>query len=326
MKEPFLMNSGLTKIVEQINRRISEILVSESPELDEMSRYTSIAGGKRLRPLMAILAYQISSEYEDIQKILDLAIAYELIHTASLVHDDIIDGASMRRGRPSLNFKYGMANAIVVADYLFAVAYGLGSRYGATISQIMAVAATKLAEGQINESINLGNLNITEEKYFEIISGKTAYFFGAGAKCAAIAANADPKTIDSMFDFAYNVGMAFQITDDILDLIGSEESMGKPVFTDIKHNAITLPIIYALLSDDTKMVNHLRLVMNGQRQDKESIDIAKAFILNSGGIDYSVSRAKKFMDNAMAALKNTRKTPDLEILLELASSIISRIS
>lgn len=326
MKEPFLMNSGLTKIVEQINRRISEILVSESPELDEMSRYTSIAGGKRLRPLMAILAYQISSEYEDIQKILDLAIAYELIHTASLVHDDIIDGASMRRGRPSLNFKYGIANAIVVADYLFAVAYGLGSRYGATISQIMAVAATKLAEGQINESINLGNLNITEEKYFEIISGKTAYFFGAGAKCAAIAANADPKTIDSMFDFAYNVGMAFQITDDILDLIGSEESMGKPVFTDIKHNAITLPIIYALLSDDTKMVNHLRLVMNGQRQDKESIDIAKAFILNSGGIDYSVSRAKKFMDNAMAALKNTRKTPDLEILLELASSIISRIS
>ncbi|MHB1493282.1 MAG: polyprenyl synthetase family protein [Thermoplasmataceae archaeon] len=326
MKEPFLMNSGLTKIVEQINRRISEILVSESPELDEMSRYTSIAGGKRLRPLMAILAYQISSEYEDIQKILDLAIAYELIHTASLVHDDIIDGASMRRGRPSLNFKYGMANAIVVADYLFAMAYGIGSRYGTTISQIMAVAATKLAEGQINESINLGNLNITEEKYFEIISGKTAYFFGAGAKCAAIAANADSKTIDSMFDFAYNVGMAFQITDDILDLIGSEESMGKPVFTDIKHNAITLPIIYALLSDDTKMVNHLRLVMNGQRQDKESIDIAKAFILNSGGIDYSVSKAKKFMDNAMAALKNTKKTPDLEILLELAGSIISRIS
>jgi octaprenyl-diphosphate synthase len=326
MKEPFLINSGLNKRVEQINARINEILVSESPDLDEMAKYTSLAGGKRLRPLMAILAYQISSQYEDIERILDLAIAYELIHTASLVHDDIIDGAITRRGKPSLNYKYGMANAIVVADYLFAVAYGLGSKYGTEISQIMASAATKLAEGQINESINLGNLNISEEKYFEIISGKTAFFFGAGAKCAALAANADVITVNSMFQFAYNVGMAFQITDDILDIVGSEEAMGKPIFTDIKHNAITLPVIFALKSNDEKLVNHLKLVINGQRQDEESVDIARAFILKSGGIDYSISKAKWFMDQAMAALKNTKKTPDLEILLELASSIISRIS
>ncbi|MHB8361264.1 MAG: polyprenyl synthetase family protein [Thermoplasmataceae archaeon] len=326
MNDILLLNAGLNKRIEQINRRITEILASESPELDEMARYTSLAGGKRLRPLMAILAFQISSEFEDPQRILDLAIAYELIHTASLVHDDIIDGASTRRGKPSLNDKYGMGNAIVVADYLFAVAYGIGSKYGEKISGIMAKAATKLAEGQINESVNLGNLTITEEKYLEIISGKTAYFFGAGAKCAAIAAGADDNTVSSMFDFAYNVGMAFQITDDILDIIGTEEGIGKPVFTDIKHNTITLPIIYSLTSDDKKMVNHLKLVIKGQRQDEESINIAKSFILRSGGIDYSVKRAKEYMGNAMAALKNTKKTPDLDILLELAGSVISRIA
>ncbi|EQD80649.1 Polyprenyl synthetase, partial [mine drainage metagenome] len=154
MNDILLLNAGLNKRIEQINRRITEILASESPELDEMARYTSLAGGKRLRPLMAILAFQISSEFEDTQRILDLAIAYELIHTASLVHDDIIDGASMRRGKPSLNDKYGMGNAIVVADYLFAVAYGIGSKYGEKISSIMAKAATKLAEGQIDESVN----------------------------------------------------------------------------------------------------------------------------------------------------------------------------
>ena len=256
MKDFYEWQTGLSGKIEEVNETLLKNIYTEQDELYEMSRYTIDAGGKRFRPLLTILSFEISSR-EPYQKILELSAGYELIHTASLIHDDIIDGSSLRRGRPTVNAKYGINDAIVVGDYLFAKAYELGSRYGPAVSKIMADAASLLAEGQILEAVNLANLSMSEDTYYEIIKKKTAMFFSACALGATQVAGADPMTRKNLTDFAYNLGMAFQITDDIIDIVGNEQKMGKPSFVDLEHNAITLPVIVALkqgtASDSAKL-------------------------------------------------------------------------
>ncbi|MCY0851262.1 MAG: polyprenyl synthetase family protein [Thermoplasma acidophilum] len=308
--------------VEEVNARLLETVKSEEPDLDRMARYTIEAGGKRFRPLLTILAYESSTD-EPYFKILDLATGYELIHTASLIHDDIIDNSPMRRGRPTLSYKEGVNNAIVVADYLFAKAYELGSRYGPIVSKVMADASSRLAEGQILEAVNLGNLNISEDTYYRIIENKTAHFFEACARGATIAANADLNTRNMLSGFAFNLGMAFQVTDDILDITGDDKYTGKPTFVDIKHDALTLPIIYALHNSDENDRDKIVGMINGSIEiDK---DLLKKIFLRSGAIDYSFGIAKRFITSAMDYLKNVTRSPDIDLLMELALMVIDRI-
>ncbi|MCL4345746.1 MAG: polyprenyl synthetase family protein [Candidatus Thermoplasmatota archaeon] len=307
-----------------INKRIEEVLKTDSPDLTEMALYTLRSGGKRLRPLIVLLVYELITD-EEISKVLDLAVAYEIMHSASLIHDDIIDEAEERRGSPPLHIKFNIPDAIVTGDFLFSVAYKLGATYGTEVSDIVARAARKLAEGQIMESRNLGNLEITENDYFHIISNKTAYFFGAGARSAACVATQNEEMRENMFKFAYNVGMAFQITDDVLDIIGKEENIGKMPFTDFKHSTLTLPMIYALKHGKNDDVGNLRHVIRGERTDTESIELAKQFLVDCGAVDYSIGIAKNYIDEAIKAMRSAERTPDLETLLQIAYSVISRI-
>ncbi|MGC8609705.1 MAG: polyprenyl synthetase family protein, partial [Thermoplasmata archaeon] len=293
MKSFLEWESALHRKVEEVNERLYSIIRTDEPDLDRMSRYTIEAGGKRFRPLLTILAYQSSTD-ESYKNILDLAAGYELIHTASLIHDDIIDDSSLRRGRETLNYKDGIDNAIVVGDYLFAKAYELGSRYGPRVSKIMADASSRLAEGQILEAMNLKNLDITEETYYKIIENKTAHFFEACALGATVAAGADEDTMKNLSKFAFNLGMAFQVTDDILDITGDDKYTGKPTFVDIKHDALTLPIIYALKnSEEADRNTILNMLENKEEIDKKRL---KEIFLKSGSIDYSFAVAKKFIE------------------------------
>ncbi len=314
--------SGLHGIVSEINKRLLDSINTEQKDLNRMARYTIEAGGKRFRPLLTVLAYEISCDkpYEDI---LDLAVGYELIHTASLVHDDIIDAANTRRGMPSLNAVDGVNNAIVVGDYLFAKAYELGSRYGPEVSRIMADGSTHLAEGQITEAMNLGNLDMSEETYFDIIGNKTARFFEACAVGATTAASASESVALNLKDFAYNLGMAFQVTDDILDVIGDTNKIGKPTFTDFRHNTITLPLIHAISKSGNDFKEHLRHAE--ENDDMANENMIRAKIIETGSIDYSFSVAKRFSGKALNSLKDTGKSPDLSLLVELAMSVMERI-
>lgn len=314
---------GLHGKVDEVNQRLLLAIRTDQEELYRMSRYTIEAGGKRFRPLLTILAYEISTD-EPYENILDLAAGYELIHTASLIHDDIIDNAATRRGRPTLNNVDGIANAIVVGDYLFAKAYELGSRYGPKVSKIMADASSRLAEGQTLEAFSLGNLDLSEETYLEIISNKTARFFEACAMGATEAAKSDGKISLALSNFAYNLGMAFQVTDDILDIVGDAGKLGKPTFTDIKHSAITLPLIYTLRKSDEESRKKLKdQLLHG---DEENVDMdIKNLMVRTGAIDYSFSVAKDFSTKALDSLKHTGKSPDLNLLMELAMIVIERI-
>ncbi len=314
---------GLHGKVDEVNQRLMLAIRTGQEDLYRMSKYTIEAGGKRFRPLLTILAYEISCE-EPYSNILDLAAGYELIHTASLIHDDIIDNADTRRGRPTLNNVDGVENAIVVGDYLFAKAYELGSRYGTVVSKIMADGSSRLAEGQILEAVNLGNLDLTEETYLEIISNKTARFFEACALGATEAANANRETALALSRFAYNLGMAFQVTDDILDIVGDAGKLGKPTFTDLRHSAITLPLIYTLSKIPEGKRKQIKEKLLSGPDEKFDLEL-KNLMVETGAIDYSFTVAKNFSEQALGALKNTGKSPDLNLLMELAMIVIERI-
>lgn len=321
MKSYFDWQSSLQTKIGEINQRLIDSIFTEQAELYEMASYTIEAGGKRFRPLLTILVYGIVSD-EPYSRILDLAAGYELIHTASLIHDDIIDRAPLRRGRETLNSKYGMENAIVVGDYLFAKAYELGSRYGPVVSKIMADGSSRLAEGQTLEFTNRGNLGISEEIYFDIIAGKTAHFFEACARGASVAANGSNETIDLLSQFAFNLGMAFQVTDDILDFVSSEKAEGKPVLHDMRESTITLPVIHAIRESKEAQLKVERIL----KDENASVNELKELLVETGSIEHSFTIASDYIQSAIASLQKTGRSPNLDTLMDLAMIVIDRIS
>ncbi len=321
MKSYFDWQSSLQTKIGEINDRLLDSIHTEQKELFEMSRYTIEAGGKRFRPLLTILVYGIATD-EPYSNILDLAAGYELIHTASLIHDDIIDRATLRRGRKTVNSGYGMENAIVVGDYLFAKAYELGSRYGPVVSKIMADGSSRLAEGQTLEFVNRGNLKLSEETYFKIIAGKTAHFFEACARGAAVAARGTENIVDDLSEFAFNLGMAFQVTDDILDFVSNEEAEGKPVLHDMREGTLTLPVIHSMQVSEEARNRVERIILD----ESSSLEELKKLLVETGSIEYSFNIANTYIQKAISSLQSTGRSPNLNTLMDLAMIVIDRIS
>ena len=325
MKIFYEWQSGLVNKINDINERLLKTIETEQKYLYSMSRYTIEAGGKRFRPLLTVLSYEISTD-KPYENIIDLAAGYELIHTASLIHDDIIDNSSYRRGRKTLSEKEGINNAIVVGDYLFAKAYELGSRYGKEVSKIMADASSRLAEGQILEAENIGNLKMDIHTYTEIIKNKTAHFFAACSEGATIAANADVQVSHNLREFSFNMGMAFQITDDILDIVGNEKAMGKPTMVDLNHDIVTLPIIYALKNANERDRNKIINILTGKSREPDFKDVFKEILFETGALDYSFKIAKEYIMKSVTNLNNIGKSDNVNLLMDLALIVIDRIN
>ncbi len=248
MAENILENSLLTNCRLEIESAIESIVESSmsgtfAPAM-EIAREILLAGGKRIRPVLALLAYDLAGG-QNREEILDFAVATELIHTATLIHDDIYDGAKLRRGVQTLHEKHGLDHAIISGDFLFVMGFGLGGRYEEKIVRIMAETCAGIAAGELKQIKHISDLSTTPEDYYEIIRGKTATPFASGCECAAIIAGASDKDALNLREFGLELGIAFQLVDDILDLTG-DERMGKPRGTDVHDGKMTLPIIHAL--------------------------------------------------------------------------------
>jgi len=225
-----------------------------------------------------------------------------------------------------LSYKEGINNAIVVGDYLFAKAYELGSRYGKDVSKIMADASSRLAEGQILEAMNIGNINMDINTYELIIKNKTADFFAACAEGATLAAGADKNISENLKEFSFNMGMAFQITDDILDIVGNEKDMGKPTMVDLNHDVITLPIIHALRNASQEKRKIIKDILTGEYRDKDFKNVFKNILYELGSLEYSFNIAKDYITKSVSNLNKIKRSGDVDLLMDLALIVIDRIN
>ena len=231
-----LVNANLEAIIEEQSSVFGNVA--------EVAGQVVLAGGKRIRPIMVILAYELAGG-DDFDQIIPFAMSNEFIHTASLVHDDINDESLTRRGHDTIHAKYGQSKAIIAGDWLFSQGFGLGGRYDENVVDVMAHYCSRLASAEFTQIDHILDLATSPEDYLDIVSGKTAGPFAAGCKGAGLIAKADEIACEKLFEFGMQIGIAFQLVDDLLDIRG-DERMGKPRGSDIYEGKMTLPIIHAL--------------------------------------------------------------------------------
>ncbi|AFV11749.1 heptaprenyl diphosphate synthase component 2 [Thermacetogenium phaeum DSM 12270] len=267
--------------------------------LGESSRRLVLAGGKRLRPAFVLLSGKFFNY--DLERVGQLAVAIELIHMATLVHDDVIDGASLRRGLPTVRAEWGDPLALYTGDYLFARALAIISRYGnEQISRLLAAIGLRMCEGEIEQIATAGRIDLRVVEYLRRIKRKTALLFSACCWIGGIACGATAEEAGHLKKYGYYLGMAFQITDDLLDFVSSEQRCGKPVTSDLKQGIVTLPVIYALR--DRRSGAKLKEIL--MKEDKQNSDWEEAFnlIRLSGALGTSWRLCDRYLQKARKEL------------------------
>lgn len=246
MKPTDLNLAPLEGDLDRFEEILEKNIQSDLPLMRDAARHVVLAGGKRLRPALALAcAYGVNGLEPTTDDVLKGACAIELVHAGSLHHDDVIDNATMRRAIPSVNVQFSNTVAILSGDYLLSIASILAAQLGADVSALLAETISQLAIGQIIEQQNLFDARRTREQYLLAIEGKTASLFASACKIGAMVAGADSETVEALNNYGYNIGMTFQIIDDLLDLTADEEALGKPAGHDVIEGVYTLPVIFA---------------------------------------------------------------------------------
>lgn len=259
----------------RVETKLAQLLDSRESLISEICHYLIDGAGKRLRPLFILLVYRACGGTDDkVEDAIDAAIALELIHSATLLHDDIIDSGMLRRGKPSAFARYGTAASLVTGDYLFCRAFELCGRFDERLVRTAAGACIQLTEGEVMEGRLRHQAGASLEDYLAVISRKTASLFAAGGRVAADLAGCFPPMISTMDQFGLAVGRAFQMVDDILDVVGPEERIGKPVGSDLRAGILSLPVVIAL--GETDELKHL--FSNGAKPTDGRYDRALSLI------------------------------------------------
>ena len=289
-------------------------------EIMALAKQVLLAGGKRWRPILILLSYTIAGG-EDEDEVMPLALAFEMIHTATLVHDDINDGAKFRRNVPTLHERYDSSRALIAGDYLFVEGFGLGGRYDEEIVSLMAECCAQIASAELMQLRHIGNLATTPEDYYHIISGKTAGPFEAGCKAAALVAGADIELANTLGRFGLELGIAFQIVDDLLDLEG-DERMGKPRGTDVIEGKMTLPLIHTLTlshgDDRRRLAEVISNFHDGLWDELTNL------LNRSGSIGYASTLVKNHLTRALEALFEFPESDERDVLEWLTNQVMER--
>jgi octaprenyl-diphosphate synthase len=287
-----------------------------------VTRYILRQKGKRVRPLLVMLSAKICGEIND--STYRAATLIELLHTATLVHDDVVDDADTRRGFASINAVWKNKVAVLMGDYLLSRGLLLSLQYhDYYFLDSTSVAVKRMSEGELLQIQKSRQLNIDEETYIKIISDKTASLFSTCTDIGAASTTELQEKRDLLKAYGENVGLAFQIRDDLLDYLGRKSILGKPIGGDIKEKKLTLPLIYALKNcdrHDAKQAIHI--VKKGAKQ--KDINWIVDFVRNNGGIEYSLQNAEKFAANARACLSSFPDSPEKQSLLQFVGFVMER--
>jgi heptaprenyl diphosphate synthase len=292
----------MKKDVSFIEKELERSIDSEHALLREASLHLLKAGGKRIRPVFVLLGAKFGNY--DLEKIKHVAVPLELIHMASLVHDDVIDDAETRRGQLTVKSKWDNRIAMYTGDYIFAKALTVVTKLpNSKIHQIMSKAIVEMSIGEMEQIRYFFNTEQTVRNYLLRIKRKTALLIAISCQLGAIAADAEEDVSKHLYHFGYNVGMAFQIRDDLLDLCGTEKEIGKPPGSDIRQGNITLPVIFALQQPELKLALLEQMERIRDEDGQTDISVFINLIRKSNGIRRSEALASQYIDKAISALQ-----------------------
>jgi octaprenyl-diphosphate synthase len=291
----------LRPLLEAVEQQLQRFAQAQQKVLAEGAEYAISGPGKRLRPALLLLAGEACGGAGE--KAVELAAVVELLHTASLVHDDVIDEAEWRRGKASARMRWGNKISVLLGDYLFcrALSYLLQTAESERLRQLFELAQ-QMCQGQVAELSEMSP-EITEARYLEIISAKTAALFRFCGQAGGECGGASPEAARGLADFGENFGLAFQLADDIHDLIGSQAASGKPVNHDLRQGKITLPMIFALRTLNGEKQASLRRALTASRRGEEELEQLARLAAESGGLDYAWERCREYLQAARKALQ-----------------------
>lgn len=313
--------SPIGEELRQVEGRMREALITDEEPLTAILRGLFISGGKRLRPALTILASKF--QQSDLSKVMALAAAVEMLHTATLVHDDMIDNSFMRRGNPTLNAAWDDGVVVLVGDYLFARSAALAAETeNPRIISLFAKTLMLISSSELREALSIAKPN--REGYYWRISKKTASLFAAATEGGALLSEAAEEEVQALRGYGYNLGMAFQIMDDILDFTGDEQELGKPIGSDLRQGVITLPVLYFL--EENPDWESVERILRGGEGREEDIHSLVARIKGSGAIRSSHLEAQGFTERAKEALSLLPANEYRQVMLELADYLMVRRS
>lgn len=323
MNESATLDFGVGEELLLVEKTLRESVKSDSPLLTEIAMHVIEAGGKRIRPAICVLSYKaVGGTDRNVMNAIEASVAVELIHSATLIHDDITDEGEKRRGRVTAYRKYGVHNALVAGDFMFVQGFKYGQFLSPESIRIAAEAYERLAEGEMLQEQWKNNVGIPKDTYLEIISGKTASVFSASAQLGAFHGGGTDEEIEMLGRFATDVGIAFQIIDDLLDIVSDENSLGKSVGNDLKEGNMTLPLIYAMNNGvDRKL---LAEVISKKDKPKTLVDRALEMIRHSGCLIETREEARQIIERAKRNLEGLSDSPYKAELLSLADSVLTR--
>jgi octaprenyl-diphosphate synthase len=315
---------GIRMELEKVDEKLREMVKSREQVLTDASLHVIEAGGKRLRPTVMILAYKAMGG-RDVHKIVDIAAGFELIHSATLIHDDINDGGSTRRGRVTVYKKFGLHDAIVAGDFLFAKAFQLGGTFDKMVVETTSDACAALAEGEILQNRYRHRKDLTIDTYLKVAERKTAQPIKAGAMVGGYLAGGSSEEIAALGKYGLDLGIAFQIVDDILDFTGDEKKTGKMVGNDLKEGNLTLPSLLAIKSsDDAKKA--ILAVISQEDPPVESVKGCAKMVVKSGAIEKARGMGEYYGMEALGHLGCLSDTSHSRALRDLVAKVLERDS
>ncbi|KGX87965.1 heptaprenyl diphosphate synthase component II [Pontibacillus litoralis] len=316
---PFLKNDIL-----MIEQSLNDTIQADHPVLREASTQLLQAGGKRIRPIFVLLAGKFG--HYDIERMKYVAVALELIHTASLVHDDVIDDAELRRGQPTIKAKWDNRIAMYTGDYIFARALEyLSNLANPKAHQILSETIVELCVGEIEQIKDKYEFQQQLRTYLRRIQRKTALLIAASCRLGAVAADATPEVERALYWYGYYVGMSYQIIDDVLDFTSTEAKLGKPAGSDLMQGNITLPVLYAM-DHDPSLYREELYKLETHTPTKQEMDRIIQRIKATGAIDYSLTISDKYLDKALIAAKSLPSQKERQTLINIAKYIGKRKS
>jgi octaprenyl-diphosphate synthase len=314
---------ALAEDLRAMDARLQEVLAATYPQLTEAARYACQGGGKRVRPLLMAAAHRALGA-ESTRSIHSLAAAFQLIHTATLVHDDVIDHAELRRGQPSVPRAFGLPTAIVTGDYLFVRAFELAAEYPRNIILRCGEACADLAEGEVLESYARFDLTTGRAHYFRVVERKTAAIVSAALASVAEIEGRPPAIVDALAEYGRSLGVAFQLRDDLLDLYGDPDLLGKPLFSDLREGNPTLVALEAHAHLPAEEKTEFERLFALRRKQSGDLLRLKALTERAGAPERVTEEAHRWSERAVNSLAPIPQGPYRSLLEHLARAAVAR--